>query len=316
MTSFIRDSNHHHLNEYLIFLFLLRRQSPSVAIITRQRCFSQKETMTAAARSSSKDACTLQVVTNERNIQTNTRDNMLRRPLNCFHPKLPVLLLLSLFLGSPANAWHQHHRCLLVPVAVSRQRATSSSSKNWKLFQSPPDDTVEIMKEETTTTTATNDTPLGRFLRGIWQTGMKETIQINAMVVTKADIPSLGIWMDQSYELKSIYMQGVNAETNEVEKIPLPQVLDTTSSSTSSSSYPRTRYTQYIELYNPIYHKDDAPVKVTPEEVGLVSLRDEVLDSIVFALPVLGFWTATSFMFAKTYNDRYGGNFFDALFGR
>jgi hypothetical protein len=73
-------------------------------------------------------------------------------------------------------------------------------------------------------------------------------------------------------------------------------------------------YTQYITLYSPQYHKESGPVICTPEEVGLVSLQTEVVESIIFALPVLAFWTATAISFAKNYNDRYGGNFFDALF--
>jgi hypothetical protein len=164
-----------------------------------------------------------------------------------------------------------------------------------------------------------DDTPLGRLLRGLLQTtdttsSSTTAMDRNAIVVAKVDIPSLGIWKDQSYELQNIYLQGMNSETNSiVDKIPLDSLIIVGNS--ESVKIP-TGYTQYIELYNPTYHKSKGAVKVTPEEVGLVSLRTEVLDSVLFALPVLGFWTATSWMFAKTYNDRYGGNFLDALFGR
>ena len=166
----------------------------------------------------------------------------------------------------------------------------------------------DLLVQPASDSTMENDTPLGRFLQGLIRTGMKDTVNVNAIVIAKADILSLGIWMDQSYELQSIYLQGVNAETNLVEKIPLETLTDEATTSTTQG------YTKYIKLYSPMYHKESGPVIVTPEEVGLISLRDEVLDSILFALPVLAFWTTTAVMFAKTYNERYGGNFIDALF--
>jgi hypothetical protein len=158
---------------------------------------------------------------------------------------------------------------------------------------------------------ATTDTPFGLLLRGILQTGMAQDIGVDSIVIAKADIPSLGIWMDQSYQVESIYLQGgpdSNNATEVVEKIPFTQLQSTEAISKQG------RYTQYIKVFNPVYH--EIPVVVTPEEMGLTSLREEVLDSILFALPVLGFWIATSLNFAKTYNERYGGNFFDAFWGR
>jgi hypothetical protein len=164
----------------------------------------------------------------------------------------------------------------------------------------------DLMVQPASDSTMDNDTPIGRFLRGLVRTGMKDTVNVNAIVIAKADIQSLGIWMDQSYELQSIYLQGLNPETNLIEKISLETLTDEATATRG--------YTKYIKLYSPMYHKERGPVVVTPEEVGLISLRDEVLDSILFALPVLAFWTTTAFMFAKTYNERYGGNFIDALF--
>lgn len=170
-------------------------------------------------------------------------------------------------------------------------------------------------------TSTGSDTPLGSFLRGLVRTSMKETIAVNSIVVARVDIPSLGIWTDQTYEVKTIYLQGeMKKNSNTVERVPLDEVLLPSSSSTGNVVIPNG-FTQYIELYNPNYHNENTihrgmSVKVTPEEVGLVSLRTEVFDSILFALPVLGFWTTTCWIFTKIYTDRYGGNFFDALFGR
>mmetsp|Transcript_24192 Transcript_24192/g.34061 ORF Transcript_24192/g.34061 Transcript_24192/m.34061 type:complete len:302 (+) Transcript_24192:102-1007(+) len=180
----------------------------------------------------------------------------------------------------------------------------------------------------TTTTTTTTDTNLGRTLRGLLDTGMNPIMEKGSIVIAKADIPNLGIWMDQSYELQSIYLQGVNSETQLVEQIQL----DTLQVDSSSTATIPNGYTRYITLYSPLYHDQKnvnsstsgndvvlvtpCPVVVTPEEVGLVSLRDEVMDSIIFALPVLTFWLTTSFVFVKQYNERYGGTFVDALLGR
>ena len=54
-------------------------------------------------------------------------------------------------------------------------------------------------------------------------------------------------------------------------------------------------WTRYVRLFSPEYHA--APVVVTPEEAGLVSLRAEVLDSLGVALPVLAFWVSVSLSF-------------------
>jgi hypothetical protein len=129
-----------------------------------------------------------------------------------------------------------------------------------------------------------------------------EGLRAGSTVVPTCDIPSLGIWQFQTYELQSIFDQGYQQDTI-IEKIPAPNLTD-----------PITRpgYTRYITLYSPKYHKE--PITITPEEVGLVSMRDEVMDSLLMALPIFGFWTAVAISFANIYTERYGGNFLDAFF--
>ena len=156
--------------------------------------------------------------------------------------------------------------------------------------------------------------PLSLFLEKALNTGIdNKAIQPNSLVVTKYDLPEIGIFADQTYELKSIYLQGVNSETGEIEKINLPQ-LDLTEETVPSG------YTLYIALYSSMYHDNDKhsgqPVIVTPAEVGLISMKDEVLDSVLVAIPILSFWLGTCFVFVTKYNQRYGGNFLDALFGK
>ena len=147
----------------------------------------------------------------------------------------------------------------------------------------------------------------GRFLRGFAKTGMKGTMERGSIVVAKADIPSLNIWMDQTYELRSVYLQGMNPETQMVERISCPSL------ETNMMSIPNG-YTLYVSLFSPVYH--DEAIVVTPEEVGLITLKDEVQDSVLMAIPILSFWLAVSYTFASQYNERYGGNFLDAFFGR
>lgn len=55
-------------------------------------------------------------------------------------------------------------------------------------------------------------------------------------------------------------------------------------------------WTLYCKVYSPEYH--EAPVIVRPGEAGLVSLREEVFDSLGIALPILGFWIAICVAFA------------------
>ena len=49
-------------------------------------------------------------------------------------------------------------------------------------------------------------------------------------------------------------------------------------------------YIMYIKLFSPEYHTE--PVTVRPEEVGIVSLGEEVWDSLKIGAPILGFWLA------------------------
>jgi len=127
----------------------------------------------------------------------------------------------------------------------------------------------------------------------------------STVVVSGLSLPTLGVYDWQSYELVEVYDQGVDESGMPVkvarkdlnEAKPLPY-----------------GYKRYVKLYSDRYHKETGPVIVSPDEITLVSVKDEVLDSLLMALPVFGFWTALAFSFANLYNDRYGGNFFDALF--
>ena len=145
-------------------------------------------------------------------------------------------------------------------------------------------------------------------------------IPVGSTVIASGNIPDLNIWQFQSYELMSIYDQGVNQETGLVEKIPrseLPNNNNNNKDDTKATSPAPTSYTRYVTLYSPRYHKDVGPVVVALDQLGrLSSLQEEVLDSVLMALPLFGFWTALAFSFANQYSARTGGSFLDAMFGR
>ena len=135
-------------------------------------------------------------------------------------------------------------------------------------------------------------------------------IKVGSTVVAGNNIPNLGIWQFQSYQLLSIYDQGMNEETGLVEKLERQSLKDPVEPST---------YTRYVSLYSEKHHKkqnEGRPVVVSPNEVELSSMQTEVVDSVLMALPLFGFWTALAYSFASQYSERTGGTFVDALFGR
>ena len=132
-----------------------------------------------------------------------------------------------------------------------------------------------------------------------------EQLTVGSTVVASNDLPEYNIWQFQSYELVSIYDQGMNDETGQVEKLRRTAL--------NSPVDPPT-YTRYLALSSPKYH--DEPVVLEPRQVVLSSMRTEVLDSLVMGLPLFGFWTAVAISFANKYTERTGGTFLDAFWGR
>ena len=106
--------------------------------------------------------------------------------------------------------------------------------------------------------------------------------------VARRDVPSSYIVCDQAYEVVEIYYQGLRGA--EIERVPVPS-LDARPPEGCAG------YTMYLKLYSQEYHTE--PVTVRPEEVGIVSLGEEVLDSLKIGVPILGFWLAViSFLLA------------------
>lgn len=147
---------------------------------------------------------------------------------------------------------------------------------------------------------------LGRELRGFRSTAWKKDTDLEPgdTVLCKREIPSLGIYENKSYQIKSIYAQSFQESSQTIEKVPLENLSD--------NGIP-PGCDRYITLYNPECHTE--PVIVTPEEVGLVSVKSELQSAMWLAIPGF-FWVFVAASFYNIYHERTGGSFSDAFWGR
>lgn len=164
---------------------------------------------------------------------------------------------------------------------------------------------------------------------------MKDTkdLAVGDWVVAKRDVPSLGIRSGAVYKILSIFLKGASPkplgqESSPglgVEVIPLETYGDNNEGLGSS-------YTKYLRVYNPRDHdkrdiylstsitdkegeeeEQQQGVVVTPEEIGLVSVKADWTEALLLAVPGF-FWVFVAMAFSNYYTDRYGGSFFDAFF--
>ena len=130
---------------------------------------------------------------------------------------------------------------------------------------------------------------------GVRKGSLGSEIVPGRICIARRDFPTKYIVCDQAYEVVEIYYQGINGA--EVERVAVAS-LDARPPEGCAG------YTIYLKLYSAEYHTE--PVTVRPEEVGLVSLGTEVIDSLKIGVPILGFWlTVISFLLA--YGEATGG---------
>jgi hypothetical protein len=186
---------------------------------------------------------------------------------------------------------------------ISQQRSTLARQQQKHGATSDDDNNNN---DEAAPAVQTRETELGRMSQGIARTGMKDVgdLRVGDVVVAKYEVPSLDIWIDAGYEIVELYSQGVNSETGMVEKIPLQSFDDDNQDN-------KVGYTRYLKVYSPKYHSE--PVIVTPEEMGLATLKAELVEALWLAVPGF-FWIFLCITFASNYNSKYGGNFLDAFF--
>ena len=120
---------------------------------------------------------------------------------------------------------------------------------------------------------------LRTLVSGVQKGSLDSSIAPGRICIARRDFPSKYIVCDQAYEVREIYYQGLRGA--EIERIAVP-------SADAPPPEGCSGYVMYMSLYSEEYHTE--PVIVRPEEVGLVSLGEEVADSLKIALPILGFW--------------------------
>lgn len=177
-------------------------------------------------------------------------------------------------------------------------------------------DVLAATKNSTVTTIASSSVVGDDFLDSVARTGMKDLdeLQVGDMIVAKTDVPSLRIWCGSGYEIMAMYTKGVNKDTGLVEKIPLEMFGGGGGTNMNDNTQRRMGgYTKYLEVYNPRHHQERGPVVVSPEEIGLATLKSELNEAVLLAIPGF-FWVFVASAFANTYTDRYGGDFWDAFF--
>ena len=163
--------------------------------------------------------------------------------------------------------------------------------------------TICMSKEKEDNLNCNQGDSLGRDLGGLKSSALKDTIEVGDMVVCKLSNPDLGIYENTSYELQSIYAQSFNDETQSIVKLPLNELNDPIP----------TGSTLYVTLFSPSVHNE--AVVVSPQEVGLSSVRNELSNAAWLAVPGF-FWVFIGFSFYNTYHERTGGSFMDAFWGR
>ena len=123
-------------------------------------------------------------------------------------------------------------------------------------------------------------------------------VQVNMMTARVGDTvvagndwnsssPEFGILRAQGYELRRIYYQGV--ADGEIRRVDVTS-LD------SKAPAGAEGYTKYLMLYSDRYHTNSGPVIVRPNEVNVITVRDEIADSAWLALPGL-FWVWLAYTF-------------------
>jgi hypothetical protein len=131
---------------------------------------------------------------------------------------------------------------------------------------------------------------LRTLVEGVRKGSLGSAIATGRLCVARRDLPSKYIVCDQAYEVREIYYQGTTESGAEVVRVPVPS-LDTKPPEGCEG------YVLYMKVFSQEYHTE--PVIVRPEEVGLVSLGEEVVDSLKIAIPILGFWlTVIAFLLA------------------
>lgn len=174
-----------------------------------------------------------------------------------------------------------------------------------------------------------NNEVLSSFLSSAFKpTNSQNIVEVGDTIVCKRAIPSLGILENSSHVVTSIYAQYFDEEIQQIVKIPLSSLpldgdYDNLVAEGQQQQQGRSSISSNVYMTLLVPQSDDASVGeggnkgviVTPEEVGLVSLQNELGNAIWLAVPGL-FWVGLASSFYNTYHERTGGSLGDAFWGR
>ena len=107
--------------------------------------------------------------------------------------------------------------------------------------------------------------------------------------------PEYGIVRAQAYELQRVYYQGV--VDGEVQRVDVESLEATPPDGCGG-------FTKYLVLFSRRYHDKTGPVILTPSEVQIVTVKDEIADSAWLALPGL-FWVWLAYTIYQ-YGEAHG----------
>ena len=112
---------------------------------------------------------------------------------------------------------------------------------------------------------------------GLRQSLFHKAVTPGCTIVARRDVAQHGIVHAHAYRCEAIYFQGVNSSTGLVGRVYVNQLDDEAPAGCAG-------WTMYVRLFSPRFHT--TPVVVRPEEAGLISLREEILDALQFAIPI------------------------------
>ena len=174
-----------------------------------------------------------------------------------------------------------------------------------------------------------NNEILSSFLSSAFKsTSSQNIVEVGDTIVCKRALPSLGINENSSHVVTSIYAQYFDEKIQQIVKIPLSSLpldgdYDNLMAEGQQQQQGRSSISSNVYMTLLVPQSDDASVGeggnkdviVTPEEVGLVSLQNELGNAIWLAVPGL-FWVGLASSFYNTYHERTGGSLGDAFWGR
>ena len=123
--------------------------------------------------------------------------------------------------------------------------------------------------------------------------------QVIAMNPWNSSSPEYGIVRAQSYELQRVYFQGIGSD-GEVRRVDVKSL-------EAKAPADCAGFTKYLVLFSRRYHDNTGPVIVRPNEVELVTVKDEITASAWLALPGL-FWVWLAYTIYQ-YGESHGGIF-------